>query len=81
MIRGRTLDTFGVGYFYLGLSDNFKALAGPFRPQRDEYGVELFYNFAITPWARFTADVQIARPSTVGLDTAIIPGVRLQLLF
>lgn len=81
MIPGRKLDTFGIGYFYLGLSDNFKTLARPFRPQRDEYGVELFYNYAITPWARFTTDLQIARPSTAGLDTAIIPGLRFQILF
>lgn len=81
MIPGRKLDTFGVGYFYLGLSDNFKSITQPFKPQRDEYGVELFYNYAITPWARFTTDLQIARPSTVGLGTAIIPGIRLQILF
>jgi len=81
MIPGRKLDTFGIGYFYLGLSDNFKALAGPLSPQRDECGVELFYNYAITPWCRLTGNLQIARPSTVGADTAIIPGLRLQLLF
>lgn len=81
MLPGRKLDTFGVGYFYLGLSDNFKTLARPFRPQRDEYGVELFYNVAVTPWARFTPDLQIVRPSAVGRDTAIIPGFRFQMLF
>lgn len=81
MIPGRTYDTFGVGYFYLGLSDNFKALARPILPQRDEYGVELFYNLAVTPWARFTTDLQVARPSTTGLGIAIIPGIRFQLLF
>jgi porin len=81
MLPGRTLDTFGVGYFYLGLSDGFKALSRPLLPQRDEYGVELFYNYAVTPWARLTGDLQIARPSTAGLDTAIIPGLRFQILF
>ena len=81
MIPGREYDTFGVGYFYLGLSDNFKTLARPFLPQQDEYGVELFYNWAITPWARLTGDLQIARPSTTGFDTAIIPGLRFQILF
>ncbi|HEY8504260.1 MAG TPA: carbohydrate porin, partial [Gemmataceae bacterium] len=81
MIPGRALDTFGVGYFYLGLSDNFKALARPIRPQRDEYGVELFYNLAVTPWCRLSSDLQIARPSTVEFDTAIITGLRLQVLF
>jgi porin len=81
MIPGRTLDSFGVGYFYLGLSDNYKQLARPFLPQRDEYGMELFYNLAITPWCRLTGDFQVARPSTIGLDTAIITGLRLQVLF
>ena len=78
---GRTVDTFGVGYFYLGLSENFKALTGPLLPQRDEYGVELFYNYAITPWCRLTGDFQVARPSTARFDTVIIPGLRLQMLF
>jgi porin len=81
MLPRRRLDTFGVGYFYLGLSDQFKALAGPFLPQQDEYGVELFYNYAVTPWCRLTYDLQVARPSTQGLDTAIITGLRLQLRF
>ena len=28
---------------------------------RDEYGVEAFYNFALTPWAMLTPDIQIVR--------------------
>ncbi len=81
MIAGRTLDRFGAGYFYLGLSDDFKALITPFIPQRDEYGIELFYNYAVTPWCWLTGDLQVVRPSTIGFDTAIIPGARLQVLF
>jgi porin len=77
----RTLDTFGLGYFYIGLSQNFKSLAAPILPQQDEYGVEYFYNYAVTPWSRFTADLQVARPSTVGLKTAVIPGIRWQVIF
>lgn len=79
--RGRTLDTFGVGYFFLGLSDSFKALTAPFIAQQDEQGVEFFCNYALTPWCRLTGDLQVAEPSTVGYDTAIIPGARLQMLF
>lgn len=81
MFPGRTLDTFGIGSFYMGLSENFKTITRPFHPQQDEYGVELFYNCAITPWCRLTANLQVARPSTVGLDNVIIPGLRLQILF
>ncbi len=81
MVRGRPLDRFGIGYFYIGLSDQFKALSLPILPQQDEYGVEFFYNYAFSPACRLTADLQIARPSTVAFDKAIIPGVRLQVLF
>ncbi len=81
MLPGRTYDTFGVGFFYMGLSDGFKTLTLPILPQGDEYGGELFYNLAITPWGRFTADLQIARPSTISFNPVIIPGFRFQLLF
>lgn len=81
MIPGRLIDTFGVGFFYLGLSNEFKALTAPILPQGDEYGVELFYNYAVTPWCRLTYDVQVARPSTLALERAISTGIRLQLNF
>ncbi len=77
----RQYDTWGAGYFYVGLSDTFKSLAQPLLPQRDASGVELFYNVAIRPWARLTWDLQVARPSTAAFNTAIIPGMRLQLAF
>jgi porin len=81
MLPCREFDTFGVGFFYLGLSSEFKALAAPILPQQDEYGVELFYNIAMTRWCRVTADLQVARPSTVGFDTAVIPGLRMEIVF
>ena len=49
--------------------------------QRDEYGGELYYNFAITPWCHFTADLQVARPSTERFNTAVMPGIRLKIDF
>ncbi len=81
MLRGRTFDTFGLGYYYLGLSENLKNLARPITPIRDEFGVELFYNYAITPWCRLTPNFQVARPSMTRFDTTILAGLRLQLLF
>jgi len=81
MLPNRTRDTFGVAFFYLGLSDNFKALTAPVLPQQDEMGGELFYNFSITPWCRLTTDLQIARPSTQSYNTVIIPGMRLEVVF
>jgi porin len=81
MSRRRPLDTFGLGYFYLGLSDSFKALASPILPQQDERGVELFYNYAITPWCRLTSDLQVADPSTKAVDTVVIAGLRMQTIW
>ena len=81
MLRGRTLDTFGAAFFYVGLSDEIKTLTAQIRPQQDEYGTELFYNFAVTKWCRLTADLQVVRPSTQRLETAVIPGMRLELTF
>lgn len=80
-LLGRDLDSMGVGFFYVGLSDEYKQLASPILPQQNECGVELFYNYAISPSSRFTTDLQIATPSTQRLDTVIIPGFRLELLF
>jgi len=80
-IRCRKYDTFGLGFFYTGLSDEFKDLAAPVLAQHDEYGVEGFYNYAIRPWCRLTGDLQVARPSTQGIDTTVILGTRLQILF
>jgi porin len=81
MLPGRSQDTFGVGVFYLGLSSEFKRLARPFVPQDDEYGFETFYNYAVTPWCHVTGDLQVVNPSTISVDTAVITGMRVQVLF
>jgi porin len=75
-LRCRQNDTFGAGYFYLGLSDDFKDLLPTLRPMNDEHGFEVFYNFALTPWCHITADLQIVDPANDRFDTVIIPGIR-----
>jgi porin len=81
MLPGRNRDSFGVGYYYLGLSDNVKTLASPFTTLRDEYGVELFYNVALTPWCRLTPNFTVVQPFTAGTETMISTGLRLQVSF
>lgn len=80
-IPGRALDSFGIGGFYLGLSDDFKDLSQFIAEQDDEYGLEVFYSFGLTPWARLTGDLQVIRPSTKALNNAVIAGLRLQLRY
>ncbi len=81
MVPHRELDAFGVGYFHLGLSSEFKQLAAAILPQQNEYGVELFYNASVTKFCRWTTNLQVARPSTVGIDTVVIPGTRMEVVF
>jgi porin len=80
-IPGRALDSFGIGGFYLGLSDDFKELSQFVLEQDDEYGFEAFYSVGLTPWARLTGDIQVISPSTQALDTAVVTGLRLQLRY
>ena len=77
----RDLDTFGVAYYYLGLSDDFKDVARAFIPVRDERGFEFFYDVAVTPWCHITADLQVITPLLKGADTAVVPGLRLKIDF
>ncbi|PYJ69413.1 MAG: carbohydrate porin [Verrucomicrobia bacterium] len=85
-IPGRERDIFGIGYFRIGLSSDFKDLLGgslapPGLAQRDEQGVEVFYNAALTRWCQLTADLQIVKPSTKNLHTTVLPGMRLKIDF
>ncbi len=83
-VTSRPLDTFGVGYSYVGYSDPVKDLAPILLPVGDDAAVELFYNIAVTPWFRVTPDLQILMPArertlppgAQDIDTAVVFGVR-----
>ena len=73
-------DTFGVGWYYIGGSSEFgpipRAVFGP----RDGTGVEMFYNFRVTPWLSVTPDLQYIRPGGGGIATdSFIYGVRVNM--
>jgi len=46
-----------------------------------ERQVEMFYNVHLTPWFQLTGDLQILRPNRPVADTAVVPAVRLRLVF
>ena len=81
LLPGRKLDTFGVGYYYLGLNDALKQLAPRLLPLRDEHGVELFYNAAVTPWFHITPDLQVVLPAQQNASTALVLGLRAKIDF
>lgn len=73
----------GLGYFYDGLSGDFKRLvsAAPRFDLQDVQGAEIYYNAAITPWFHLTADLQIVDNQNVADNTGAIVGLRGQLDF
>jgi porin len=82
-LGGRRGDTFGIGWFLVGASDQFgpvpSALFGP----RDGQGVEWFYNIQATPWLNVTPDVQWIRPGlgAISTDNAFVYGLRVNATF
>ena len=74
MFESRPNDKFGIGYYFINISNptvhgpqldiNNPTIQNLLRTRqflRDEYGFELFYNFAITPWLLLTPDLQVVR--------------------
>ncbi len=80
MVPGRPKDNWGIGYYYDGISHYIKDALAPAVMLRNEQGVELFYNFALTPWFVLGADLQAIRPGLAS-STAVVPGLRAVISF
>jgi porin len=78
----RPLDRWGIGYFKYVLSKDLKDSLVQIRQRRqDEWGVEAYYNLAVTPWLRVTANVQWVRPGDPAKERATYAGLRTQVRF
>ena len=78
ILEDRDNDTFGVGYYYLDMSDDLPSLLG----LSSEQGIELYYNIEVAPWLHITPDIQyIIDPGGGAYDDAIAVGVRMQMNF
>lgn len=71
LFRWRNRDAWGIGYYYDGISSYVKEVL----PITDEQGLEIFYDFTLTPMFSIGADMQIIDPGLAS-DTAVIPGLR-----
>lgn len=78
LLPQRKQDTWGVGVFYLDMSD--EDLLEDLNVG-DETGGEVFYNIAVTPWFRVTLDAQVIDSALPAADTAWVLGVRTHLDF
>jgi porin len=76
-------DTFGVGWFLTGASDQFGPVPNAIFGPRNGMGAELFYNFQVNAWLNITPDVQWIRPSAGNLatDNAFVYGLRVNITF
>ena len=78
--HGRDNDTFGLGYYYIDLSDDLPGMLNV----SSEQGLELFYNFEITKSVHITPDLQWIINPGAGFETrdnAVVLGMRLQMSF
>ena len=76
-LPGREADRFGIGWYYGGASSEL----GPFFNPDDGTGGELFYNVAVTRWLQLTPDLQIINGGVADSDTAVVFGLRGNLVF
>jgi porin len=80
LFEAREHDRFGVAYSQDGVSLKYREQARPFN-LNSENVCEAFYTFAVTPFIKITADIQVIRPMLQASGTAVLPGVRLVLDF
>ena len=81
LLDSRPDDRMGVGVWWNGLSDNFTDLVSPVADLRNNYGVEMYYNFAVTKWLHIGPDLQFIENAIDDDDLAVIPGIRLVIDF
>ena len=75
IIPDRDNDTFGVGYYYVDLSNDLPPAFF------SEQGVECFYNIQIAPWLHISPDLQIIMNpgGTSQHETSLVYGFRMQI--
>ena len=78
-LSGRRDDSFGVGWYYTGISDEMgPVVSGLFN---DGQGIELYYSIAISECFKITPDLQVVEPNLVTSDVSVVPGLRARIEF
>jgi porin len=80
-LPGRSADSFGVAYYYLATSSVLRETLRSVSPFRNEQGLELYYNAAITRWFTLTADIQAIDPAQLDARSAFLFGLRAKIAF
>jgi porin len=80
-IPGREEDRFGIAYFKYGLSEHLKEGLAPIVNLDDESGLEVFYNWAATPWLHVTGDIQFIDPGLGDFPREVVAGISTRVRF
>ncbi|MHC4265173.1 MAG: carbohydrate porin, partial [Planctomycetota bacterium] len=72
-------DTFGFGYYYIGVSDEMPSAVR--NVLESGQGYEIFYNIEVAKWLHITPDFQIIDSGNRNADTAYVAGVRVRMDF
>lgn len=79
-IDDRSDDTWGLGWYMNAVSDELGPAATAFLGVDDGQGVELFYNYEVTPWLHLTSDIQYVHPANQNrADDAVVVGFRVKI--
>lgn len=77
IVPGREDDSFGIGYFTVGPSDEFPSFIDIDHGE----GFEIYYDIALTPWWHLTPDLQVIESAIKRIDTAVVLGLRTRMEF
>lgn len=82
LVASRPSDRMGISGWATGISGDLKNLASLAGTDlRDIWGMEVYYNYEIKPWAHISLDLQLLQNTNPGDDLAIVPGVRMVIDF
>lgn len=81
MFANRPYDGFGIGIYYYNWSNALEETLDPQLPLDNEKGLEIYYNFALTPWFILTADLQVIDPGKANFATETVAALRAKFSF
>ncbi len=81
LFANRPNDRFGLGIFYWNFSNDLQNAVRPVANFGNEYGIEAYYSYAVTPWFHLTGDVQYVSPANQSFSDALFLGLRAGIRF
>lgn len=81
-IRPEKGDLFGIGWYFVGASNQFGPIPQAIYGPRNGTGVELYYNAQVTQWLSITPDLQYIHPEATAIARdSFVYGIRASTTF